>query len=113
MSENLKPSEVLAKAADLIEPEGAWTQGALARCPNGWGVGARDPVAVCWCAKGAITKALTGDGSRAIWGVASHHITGRLDHGYLAMWNDKIHRKQTEVVTALRKASELAKAEGQ
>lgn len=48
MSETLKPSEVLGKAADLIEPEGAWMKGKF---------GFRGESPSCGCAVGALIAA--------------------------------------------------------
>jgi hypothetical protein len=53
----IKPSDVLERAAALIEPPGAWTQGEYARnecgSPRAWD----DPDAACFCARGAIYRA--------------------------------------------------------
>lgn len=55
--------EVLEKARALITPPEAWTTKSFARekpsiaCPEGMGVQASAPEAVCWCAIGACRKA--------------------------------------------------------
>jgi hypothetical protein len=112
--EPLKPSEVLAKAADLIEPEGAWTQYQYARTKRGAPIGPCEEPAVCWCVKGAILR-VVGDKLAAgpLWIIAAQHITRSADDGRLARWNDAGGRKQATVVAALRKASALEQAEGQ
>ena len=43
MSGAAEASEVLAKAADLLEPEGAWTRGGNAYKANGHSCGEWDP----------------------------------------------------------------------
>jgi hypothetical protein len=100
---SLLPSEVLSKAADLIEPEGAWTQGQY---------GAFDEEAhayTCLCLFGAVKEA--GDETDAadgVWKFLQAATSNKpID------WNDQPGRTQAEVVAALRQASELAKAEGQ
>lgn len=106
--EALKPSEVLSRAADLIEPEGKWTQGDYARDAGGEGRWPSSNDATCWCAIGAIRRCAPDSPYRAL--------------AYFAMaaggsacvdFNDAPHRTQAEVVAALRRASELAKADGQ
>jgi hypothetical protein len=49
-------SEILSAAADLIEPEGAWTKGQFARDKEGFYSAASGRKAVCWCALGAIKR---------------------------------------------------------
>jgi hypothetical protein len=97
----LLPSEALAKAADLIEPEGAWRQGPSLRD------GAQ-------CAVNALAAA-TRQGQS--WGAMidfAYQAIG-LDAGSMALseWNDAPGRTQAEVVAALRQAAELARSEGQ
>lgn len=104
----MKPSEVLAKAADLIEPEGRWTQSAAARDSQGTWVTSRDPRAVCWCAIGALNRA--GD-DLVLSSVAAGFVRDLIGDA-VGSWNDTKGRTQAEVVKALRDASELAKAEG-
>ena len=108
----LKPSEVLAKAADLIEPEGAWTQNAYARGKSGRPVDPENKrYAVCWCAVGAISR-IAAAGS-APWWTARRPLERVIGQSCLPDWNDTPGRTQAEVVAAFRAAAELAKAEGQ
>jgi len=102
-----KASEVLAAAANLIEPEGAWTRGTFARDEHGEPTTSSAPWAVCWCAAGAIIR-VSADrvrGKRAL-----DYMEGRV--GYVDLFNDTSGRTQAEVVAAMREASNLAKKEG-
>lgn len=107
----MKPSEVLSRAADLIEPEGAWTQ------ENWWdGPTSTPESATCWCAEGAICRVEGRNYSvdvsmRAPCSFLARHL-GVPPTGVPA-WNNHPSRTQAEVVQALRDAAELAKAEGQ
>lgn len=102
----MKPSEILAKAADLIAPEGAWTQGSYALSANGDTAPPEDPEAVCWCASGAILRvAPSEDAAR----VARRIVMETNQLFSLGQWNDRPSRTQAEVVAALRKASDLAR----
>lgn len=102
---NLKPSYVLERAAALIEPEGAWTQGAYGRDVLGAPCGGRSDKAVCRCAAGAILNV----GPHCYDAEDFHRrVTGQ---GYEA-FNDAPGRTQAEVVAALRQAAELARSEG-
>lgn len=109
-------SEVLSRAADLIEPEGAWTQGAFARPkPSKAFVGARWPrTRTCWCVRGALFE-VTGTRPRHEneATVAAETFLENAIARSLVMFNDFEYRTQAEVVAALRKASDLARSEGQ
>lgn len=113
----MKPSEVLSKAADLIEPEGAWMQGAPARRADGsaaYNVFEHEDV-VCFCALGAIQKAA---GSDPEYEPASEFFRTRILRAMgrnvsYASWNDAPVRTQAEVVAKLREAADLARSEGQ
>lgn len=96
-------ADILNAAADLIEPEGAWTQDAAARSAKGWVIVPNTKGAVCWCVWGAIQRA--GNERRVA------------DEAFLFFatttpapidWNDAEGRTQAEVVAALRKAAALA-----
>jgi hypothetical protein len=110
----LLPSQVLDKAADLIEPEGAWTQGHGARTAAGRPTGPTDEDAQCWCLFGAICRI---DGNDADEADISRFVQRALrtdgDISRMFDWNDSDDRTQAEVVSALRKAAELARSEGQ
>jgi hypothetical protein len=49
--------DVLKKARDILEPEGAWTKGEYARGVNHERVSIKNKDAVCFCASGAIYRA--------------------------------------------------------
>lgn len=99
-------SEVLTAAADLLEPEGAWTQGTFGR-PG------------CQCVLGAIARAAGINPHGSNW---SDALT-RGAHEYLCQaigaewiggtlwadaWNDAPGRTQVEVVETLRRAASLS-----
>lgn len=102
----LTVAEVLERAADLIEPEGKWTQGELARDENGMSVAPYDGEACCWCASGAIMH-YGGSAPKDAW-----DKLGAVIHRMIPNWNDEPARTQSEVVTALRKAAALAREQG-
>ena len=115
----MKPSEVLAKAADLIAPRGAWTRGAFSRGRNrkaelGGGRWSAEPV--CFCAMGALAhiKGLDGQPDSI-----AHHLEQKLLEDELQMrtrfcsvpnWND--HAQKREVLEVLRAASAKAAEAG-
>jgi len=112
----LKPSEVLAKAADLIEPEGCWWQTMRGATAQRQWVEPFSPMAVCWCVVGAVQVAAERrddfydpyEQPELAW------VRSAVEYdGDIAMWNDDPGRTPAEVVAALRKASELARSEGQ
>ena len=69
------------------------------------------PYAVCWCALGALHRVAQITKSSPI--TARVKLSEVIGGNHVANWNDAQTRTQAEVVAALRKASELAKAEGQ
>jgi len=105
---NLTVAEVLERAADLIEPEGAWTQGAYARDVLGnnlnpdeqWGP---SPTAVCRCMYGAVAEVARPNGYQYLPPSGSWGLPG-------TEWNDAPERTQAEVVAKLREAAALARA---
>ena len=95
---------VLNLAADLIEPEGAWTQHQWARDASGQPVGVLDG-AVCWDIAGAIVR-VAPDYSGIAFALDSalKGIVGKSMSG----WNDAPGRTQAEAVAALRAAAQTA-----
>lgn len=110
---DLTVADVLERAADLLTPEGAWTQGAYA-------VG-DDFVAeddghewpenpTCFCLMGAIARVQGLDRPGDIDFARFGPLLG-LTSNSVANWNDAPFRKQAEVVAKLRKAAALARTE--
>jgi len=119
---SLKPSAVLAAAADLIEPKGRWTRNWTARRRNAQdptiteSTVATDPRAVEWGAVGAIYKigmdaGLTPPECFAIQAIAAR--ANGCPRVWFSDWAWAAERTQPEVVAALRKGAEFAKSEGQ
>lgn len=101
----LSVADVLDRAADLLTPEGAWTQCAEARDAAGSTVEASDPAATCWCLDGAYSF-VGGEWNDRGWDLLRKVVrTGPIS------WNDDPRRKQAQVVSALRKAAALARTE--
>ena len=107
MSAALTVADVLSKAADLIEPEGAWTRHAMARAADGSQRGARASDAVCFCVGGAIIRAANG-AAYAADAVGVFRKT--LPEGNVVDFNDYRDRTQAEVVAKLREAAAMAAA---
>lgn len=105
MAENVSVADVLERAADLIEPEGAWTRFCLARDAEGNSVLVGSDKAVCFCMEGAI---------RRVSGWSDEHpavdllerVTETIGYGD---WNDS--HIQIEVVAALREAAALSRTQ--
>lgn len=53
--------QILIKARELLSEESRWTKGSFARQADKVGTGANNPLAVCWCALGAIDKVIGDD----------------------------------------------------
>lgn len=105
----MNAADILERAADLLEPAGAWTQDAEARDADGndidvFPMGEVEHEAVCFCAAGAIHRV-----SRVHYTRCPGHqfLTGIV--GFIPDWNDAPERTQAEVVQTLRTAAELAK----
>lgn len=116
MSAPLSVADVLERAADLIEPEGAWTQHHYAR--NEYGTPfihcSRYPegVATCFCANGAINVA-AGNKPTEDYTPATNFFADMFADGDSGDWNDAPARTQAEVVAKLREAAALARARGE
>ena len=112
-------SEILDRAADLIEPEGAWTQFDFARNARGeaWSdveleesLQSFEPT--CFCIFGAVAMAAeipSPDGPMAADSVLLDAF-GFVSTSQIADWNDAEGRTQAEVVAKLREAAALARA---
>lgn len=106
-------AEVLEAAAKLIEPEGAWTQGADSRNRSGVDLNEADPdfddlTPVCWCAAAAIQEA--AGHQMLIFSGASAVLSQVTGVEFTPEWNDAPERTQAEVVAKLREASASARA---
>lgn len=105
----LTVAEVLDGAADLLTPEGAWTQGRMARRQTGhtaWSL--FDDSAVCFCAIGAMIR-VSGSYEPDLKEEAFAEALGFASASRLASWNDDPGRTQAEVVAKLREAAALAR----
>ena len=103
-------AEILNKAADLIEPKGAWVKGFLAKDEQGRGYKdgmPRNPV--CFCAEGAV-QAAAGKANLSLERQAFDALRRVLPTDFIHEWNDAPDRTQTEVVAALRAAAIEASA---
>lgn len=99
-------ADILTAAADLIAPEGGWTQGTFARDSEGKQTGWRDPEAACFCVSGAIARA--NGGLWTAWNAFDAYCRKR-GFRHMAEFNDEPRRTQAEVVAALRQAAEKAR----
>lgn len=101
---------VLRKAAELIEPEGAWTKGAFARCGSA-PIGPLTANAECWCVLGALYAAASERRADPyvfdVIAMLCGHL-GLRTRAELTDWNDRPFRTQAEVVQALRNAADQA-----
>ena len=104
-----KTIQVLERAAELVEQ--GWTQGVVARTPSGNECDFYSSQACAWCAIGALDRGCHEIGISAFF--VSHLklqiATG--ERGTIADWNDAPGRTQADVVSAFRRAIELAKEE--
>lgn len=122
-------AEILRAAADLIEPEGAWTQGAGSRNAEGQDRqelrdSEYDPgEATCWCIGGAVVEAFeraNAQDEHDDWEPALAPLfkplckaLGKTSEDPYAdspwvYFNDAPDRTQAEVVAKLREAADLA-----
>lgn len=110
----LKPSEVLERAAALIEPAGRWIKRDYARYSRRGrlSVDPTDPRAGCFCLRGAVwcVEGCPDGATRRFLDRYFHTISGGFSP---VAFNDDAGRTQAEVVTALREAADLARSEGQ
>lgn len=107
------PSEILDAAADLIEPEGAFTKGAFGRDALGRKLQAAElDRAVCFCTIGAIIKAggFHGVTDRGLHATMRFHPEFGAVLWDVVTWSDRPGRKSESAVSALRRAADLARA---
>lgn len=98
-------ADILERAADLIEPEGAWIRGASARDQDGRRTIPSDPTATCFCASGAICRIAEDYEEQQ----AATKFVNRLLRAKVWNWNDRARRTQAEVVAKLREAAQVAR----
>jgi len=109
--EKLSVADVLDRAADLIEPEGAWTQHVFARDGDRrtyW----QDSKATCRCIRGAVWFVAGSqrlDVENALEAVLPASGPGL---SALVVYNDAPERTQPEVVAKLREAAAVARERG-
>lgn len=107
------PSEILSKAADLIEPKGKWTQGWFAKNADGGSLKVFSQSATCFCAVGAMRRVAGSRGELAT-AFATFISASKIPEpernagANIVQWNDDPARTQSEVVEAFRKAASLA-----
>lgn len=109
MTTPLTVADVLERAADLIEPEGAWTQGVWARTTTGRACGPFEDGAACFCMRGALNRV---SGRSLVHDMADiRAVLGFPTSASMARWNDRENRTQAEVVAKLREAATLARSQ--
>jgi hypothetical protein len=101
----LSVAEALDRAADLIEPEGAWMQNALSKYDAAGNV-------TCMCALGALLNVRGASFEAADFLDTLLPQTRGGQKRPLAEWNDAPERTQAEVVAKLREAAALAREQG-
>lgn len=116
-------ADILRRAADILEPEGAWTQGAFSRNADGSvdKDGHEDPDGVaenpvCWCVVGAISVAAGVDLFHQRYPLRGPHqeavdVLSDVLGTDPADWNDEPDRRQEEVVESLRTAAQAIEAQ--
>lgn len=115
--------DLLRNAAALVEL--GWTQNVAARDAQQKKVSSIDERAVCWCARGALSRAAAslresgatkrrfeefGAESRAVRALREQLF----DHGAaldIVSWNDDTQRTQSEIAGTLRKTADAVEAE--
>jgi hypothetical protein len=91
--------DILKRARSLIEKPERWTQGAAARKECGDTCNAADIRAVCFCALGAIERALADVGVVGDVARRTRAMIGPT-HGSVVMWNDAPERTHAEVLAS-------------
>ncbi|ANC85440.1 hypothetical protein [Sphingomonas sp. NIC1] len=108
-------ADVLERAADLIEPEGAWIQGAYGQDDDGEptvSIYALSSSSECHCVLGALAH-VVGEDRMYEFADALVPVIGVRDYLGVAPWNDASERTQAEVVAALRSAATAARQQGE
>lgn len=108
--------DVLERAADLIEPEGAWIQGGFGLNEEGVVTQSLHELAddsTCFCAMGAVSH-VAGGPHKFDWAMIEPLVVvaGLEAATSVTTWNDAPERTQSEVVAALRGAAKAARESG-
>ena len=116
---------VLTLAGEIVAFPATWTQGTSARSERGGYLPPTDPAAACWCASGALLKAMGMAGVEThLYDATREEAEYRLRFAILerwprfgsamglsmiAGWNDATDRTHAEVVATFRRACALLK----
>jgi hypothetical protein len=106
----MTPADVLLKAADRVQ-FGGWTQYTFAQDAAGRCVGATDPNAVKWCARGAIKAERLAPYrfAQAVTVMEDYLNRDEREPWSLMTWNDQPGRTAGEVADTMRRvAKELS-----
>jgi hypothetical protein len=106
MGAGVDVADILRSAADLIEPEGAWTKGAFARCNDGIAIFYTSPDACSWCVSGAIRKVAEDSMIEAQF--VLNHFARYVRCGVVSRWND-VQNGPEPILAALRGAAKELK----
>lgn len=104
-------ADILDKAADLIEPEGAWIRDEYARTERGSAVEPNSTAACRFCMIGAVAHVAgvsAGTAEKLLQDAAVYRALAG-DRWSPANWNDAAGRTQAEVVAKLREAAAKAR----
>lgn len=107
--EKMTPQQVAADIArEYREDAARWTQDWYAKDANGEECSSRDPIAVCWCLRGAIERRVGDWGDetqtfRAFDAALGHEPEE--NHLYLVEWNDEPGRTVAEVIALCEKVA--------
>ncbi len=113
----MTPKEVLIAARQLIAQPKGWTQGTLARDKDGLQLSYESPEAYSFCLIGAIDRA-SGFSSKTkdtetlttleARNAALDSLANVLNTHDMALWNDRPHRTQADVICVFSVAIEVA-----
>lgn len=87
------------RVRELLSEPGRWTQGAYARTAAGTPCSSTAAEAVCWCLRGALSKAAHGEPSKA-----RYELRQQLDAATLVPtweWNDRRSTRHADVLALL------------
>lgn len=101
---SLTTSEILERAAELIEPPGRWTTQFFARDDLRHATTPLDENACSWCGEGAIARVMGVHVGSPEWCDVLVVLDGQVGEQF-SNWQDDEKRTQSEVVQALRDAA--------